>query len=187
MSMPGPPHIEPPRWAGQTSHSGASTRSFSCSDRKIHGRPHAPRSQDQAGHVVDEQRIAREDRPGLVAAGAVDQGKGRVLGAMARACEARGSRARRPRARSRRRTARARRRARRGDGCGSSRRLRLTGDRDRRRGRRGCGSRGCDRSRRRSSLPAPGTPSVSRRGSTTAAVPACSSPIRYEAQPRCRG
>src|SRR4051794_2088999 len=33
--MPGPPHIEPPRWPGHTSVSSGSGRSRSCSDRKI--------------------------------------------------------------------------------------------------------------------------------------------------------
>ena len=39
MSMPGPPHIEPPRWPGQTSQSAGSLSSFSCSERKM---PRAP-------------------------------------------------------------------------------------------------------------------------------------------------
>ena len=39
MSMPGPPHIEPPRCPGQTSHSPGSASSLSCSEWKI---PRAP-------------------------------------------------------------------------------------------------------------------------------------------------
>ena len=39
MSMPGPPHSEPPRWPGQTSVSGASVSSRSCRLRKISRAP----------------------------------------------------------------------------------------------------------------------------------------------------
>ena len=39
MSIAGPPHIEPPRWPGQTSHSGGSVISLSRSEWKI---PRAP-------------------------------------------------------------------------------------------------------------------------------------------------
>src|SRR3954454_7035987 len=40
-SIPGPPHIEPPRWPGHTSVSGASASRRSCSEWKI---PRAPSS-----------------------------------------------------------------------------------------------------------------------------------------------
>ena len=39
MSIPGPPHIEPPRWPGQISTCAGSGSSLDCSERKI---PRAP-------------------------------------------------------------------------------------------------------------------------------------------------
>ena len=39
MSIPGPPHIEPPRCPGQTSVSGGSASSPSCSERKMSRAP----------------------------------------------------------------------------------------------------------------------------------------------------
>ena len=35
MSIPGPPHSEPPRWAGHTSVPAGRLRSFWCSERKM--------------------------------------------------------------------------------------------------------------------------------------------------------
>ena len=80
MSMPGPPHSEPPRCAGQTSHVVGQLE-----------QPLVQRAEDAAGalglldrevgprDVADEQRVAGEHRPRLVAARGVDQREGGVL------------------------------------------------------------------------------------------------------------
>ena len=112
MSIPGPPHSEPPRWPGQTSHvvgqrqqrvvqrAEDAARALLLVDREV-----------GPGDVADEQRVAGQHRPRLGAARGVDQRERRVLGPVARACAARGRGRCRARAPSRRRTARARSRA----------------------------------------------------------------------------
>ena len=82
---PGPPHSDPPRWPGQTSVVSGSDMSFVVQraedaaralllvDRQV-----GPRD------VADEQRVAGQHRPRLVAAVAVDQRERGVLGAVAR-------------------------------------------------------------------------------------------------------
>ena len=69
MSMPGPPQSEPPRWPGQTSVSGAQreqplvqavedlARALLALDREV-----------GAGDVADEQAVACQHCPRLVAA-----------------------------------------------------------------------------------------------------------------------
>ncbi len=83
MSMPGPPHIEPPRCAGQSSQSSGKRE-----------QPLVHRAEDLASplglldgeigasHVTDEQAVPAQHRPRLVAAGGVDQQEGGVLGAV---------------------------------------------------------------------------------------------------------
>ncbi len=83
MSMPGPPHIEPPRCPGQTSRLGQReqcvvqraedpARPLGLVDRQV-----GPRD------VVDEQRVAGQHGPRLVAAPGVDERERRVLGPVA--------------------------------------------------------------------------------------------------------
>ena len=82
MSMSGPPHIEPPRWPGQTSHAGGSPRSLPCSERKI---PRAPSALSMARsgratsltNSVSPVRTAQgsSPRPVSVSANAVCSGR----------------------------------------------------------------------------------------------------------------
>ena len=93
MSMPGPPQSEPPRCPGHTSHvfgqrqqlvvqrAEDAARALLLVDREV-----------GPGDVADEQRVAGEHGPRLVAARGVDQHERGVLGAVARACAARAPR-----------------------------------------------------------------------------------------------
>ena len=64
MSIPGPPHIEPPRCPGHTSHSPGSVSSFSCSEWKIAARALAPsRSPDRAGRCRRRTACRRSAPP----------------------------------------------------------------------------------------------------------------------------
>ena len=65
-SMPGPPHIEPPRCPGQTSHVSGSASSWSCSEWKM---PRAPSALSTARSgpcdVAHEQAVAAQHGPRL--------------------------------------------------------------------------------------------------------------------------
>ena len=113
MSIPGPPHIEPPRWPGQTSTSGGRSSSRSCSERKIAARALLPVDRQVGpGDVADEQRVAASARPTAPARAPCRSARTPCARGGGRACAARARAARRARAPSRRRTARARSRAR---------------------------------------------------------------------------
>ena len=150
MSMPGPPHSEPPRWPGPDLDAVGQRQELLV--QRVEDRARALLLVDgQVGprDVADEQRVAGEHRPRLAAAGRVDQREGGVLGPVAgrvHRAHAHGAQLRAP---SRRRTARGRSPARAlavdvDDRAGGGR----PGARARRRGRRGCASRGCARSTR---------------------------------------
>ena len=86
MSMPGPAAHRAAEVAGpDLARCRAASSSCSCRLRKISRAP-SSRSTARSGprDVADEQRVAAEHRPRLVAAGAVDQRERRVLGAVAR-------------------------------------------------------------------------------------------------------
>ena len=82
-SMPGPPQSDPPRWPGQTSTSSGERQEL-----LVHRAEDAARAvllldrEIRAGDVADEQRVAGQHRPGIVAAGGVDQRVGGVLRAV---------------------------------------------------------------------------------------------------------
>ena len=107
--------------------------------------------------VADEQRVAAEDRPRLVAARAVDERERGVLGAMAgrvQGAHADVAELELPAVVERLVVVAGLRRA---GGRGSSRRSRPPAARGRRRGRRGCASRGCVRCARRCTVLGRGT------------------------------
>ena len=84
MSIPGPPHSEPPRCAGPhldvvgqreqllVQRAEDAARALLLVDREVGARD-----------VADEQRVAGQHRPRLVAARGVDQRERRVLGPVA--------------------------------------------------------------------------------------------------------
>ena len=83
-SMPGPPHIEPPRWAGQTSHSGGQVEQRAAQGAEDPaGALGLLHREVGPGDVADEQRVAAEHGPRRVSPLGVGQGEGGVLGAMA--------------------------------------------------------------------------------------------------------
>ena len=84
MSIPGPPHSEPPRWAGHTSVPGGRLRSFWCSERKmLAGAVLLLHREVGAGDVAHEQAVAGEHRPRLGPARGVDERERGVLGPVA--------------------------------------------------------------------------------------------------------
>ena len=84
MSIPGPPHIEPPRCAGPHL-----ARVRQRQQRVVQAGEDAARAlvaldrQVGPGDVADEQRVAGQHRPRLVAAAAVDERERGVLGPVA--------------------------------------------------------------------------------------------------------
>ena len=141
MSIPGPPHIEPPRWPGHTSTCSGSSSSVA---QGVEDPARALGLLDgQVGprDVADEQRVAGQHRPRLLAAARVDQRERGVLGPVAgRVQGADRQRAERPLVAVGERLVLVVG-ARRARGRGSSRRWRPPAARARTRGRRGCGSR----------------------------------------------
>ena len=84
MSIPGPPHSEPPRCPGQTSHVvGQRQQLARAASGRCRARPPLVDREVGPRDVADEQRVARQDRPRLVAAPGVDERERRVLGAVA--------------------------------------------------------------------------------------------------------
>ncbi len=84
MSIPGPPHIEPPRCAGQTSQSSGSVRSLSCSERKMSRAP----SRSSIARSGRATSLTNRVSPVSTAHGSsprlrVDEREGRVLGPVA--------------------------------------------------------------------------------------------------------
>ena len=107
-SMPGPPHIEPPRWPGHSSAVSGSESSCSCSERKIAARALLLVDREVGPRdVADEQAVAGQHGPRLARRGRCRSARTRCARAGGPACAARGRAARRARAPSRRRTARA--------------------------------------------------------------------------------
>ena len=158
MSIPGPPHREPPRCPGHTSTLSPQaeqllvqrTEDVACPLVRVHGEV-GPRD------VPHEQGVAGQHGPRLRAARGVDQRERRVLGPVpgsVQRAHAHGSQRAAP---SRRRRAHGRSPAARRGARGSWRRSRWRAARGRRRGRRGCASRGCARSTRPCSAPGTGT------------------------------
>ena len=185
MSIPGPPHSEPPRCPGQTSHVAGSVEQRSCSEWKI---PRAPSSLSTArsGRAMSPTNSVSpvSTAHGSGAARGVDERERGVLGAVA----GRVQRAHAQRAELELPAV-------------VERLVLVVGlgdavDVDRRAGRRGqpavagdvvgvvVGLEDVLDRARRGSARARRYSSISSRGSTTAATPASSSPIRYEAQPR---
>ena len=79
--MPGPPHSEPPRCPGHTSTVSGSAHELVV--ERVEDAAGALLLVDREvgpGDVADEQRVAGEDRPRLVRAGAVDERERGVLG-----------------------------------------------------------------------------------------------------------
>ena len=145
---PGPPHSDPPRCPGQTSVSGGSANSLSCRLRKIPLRPLLPVDrQVGARDVADEQRVAGQHRPRLVAAAVSISANavcsGRWPGVWMARTRSEPSSSSQPSSNGSCGTRPAQSR-----GCGSSRRSPPRAGRGRRRGRRGCGSRARARSAR---------------------------------------
>ena len=91
MSIPGPPHIDPPRWPGQTSVSGGSASRRSCSERKM---PRAPSSLSTArsGRAMSPTNSVSpvSTAHGSAPRCGVDERERGVLWAVARACASRG-------------------------------------------------------------------------------------------------
>ena len=149
-SMPGPPHIEPPRCAGQTSTAGAAEELLV---QRAEDRPRAPGAppRGRAGRRRRRRGCRPSGRPTGPRRGACRRARRRCARAGARECARPGSRATRGRARRRRRAARGRRPAPPSGARGSWRPSPLPAGRGPRRGRHGCASRGRARCRRRGS------------------------------------
>ena len=137
-----------------------------------------------AGDVADEQRVAGQHRPRLVAALRVDQGERRVLGAMARRVDRADADAPELELPAVVERARGRSRATRRGARGSSRRSPPRAARAPRRGRRGCASRGCARCARRGSARGAGTRRSRASGRPPRRRPRPRRRSRYDAQPR---
>ena len=84
MSIPGPPHRDPPRCPGQTSVSARERQQALVEAvEDLASALLALDGEVRPRDVADEEAVARQERPGLVAARAVDEREGRVLGAVA--------------------------------------------------------------------------------------------------------
>ena len=123
--------------------------------------------------VADEERVARQDEPGLVGARAVDHGQAGVLGTMARRVDRPQDDLAELELERRRSARRGRTRPLRPGGSRSGCRARARAGRARRGGRRACGSRRCGRSRRPASPPprAPARPRTEDRRSRRRRLP----------------
>ena len=83
MSMPGPPHIEPPRWPGHTSHLVGECEQLLSERGEDLARAVLLLDREVGPcDVADEQRVAGEHGPRLGSTGGVDEREGRVLGAV---------------------------------------------------------------------------------------------------------
>ena len=131
--------------------------------------------------IADEQRVAREDEPWLVARERSTTAKQQCSGRWPGVCRTRRATSPSSIVAVRERLVREGRPAR--SGRGSGRRARARAGRDPRRGRHACASRGRRRARGRAGPPPRGRLDA-KGGSTTTALPTCSSPTRYDAQPR---
>ena len=157
-SIAGPPHSEPPRWPGPDLDVVAELQQRRAASGRSRARP-PPSRPPGPGRAMSPTNsespvsTAHGSSPRAVSISANAVCSGRCPGV----CSARTTTLPERRAPSRPRTARARTRPRPARGRGSARPSPPPAGRGRTRGRRGCGSRGCARSRRRGSARAAGT------------------------------